>query len=194
MKHLCIACSWIMLSLLVACGPSNNIRLLPPTPPKTVVIPSPNAPRVTVVAFQDKRQDQSIIGIRRDKSAFVTSDNVSHWFSKVLAEELARHGLQVALALSVDEARKANPDYLVTGHITEAMLKESSAMEMTASLGVSYTLANRLKRLVQESPSNAQTRTSLPSGDVGDKLLLETLQGLTKSMAQKIIQAIFPKK
>ena len=43
--------------LLSACGPSNNVRLLPPPPLDASVLPAPNAPRVSVVTFADKRQD-----------------------------------------------------------------------------------------------------------------------------------------
>ena len=68
MKHLRIVLCVSLLALLAACGPSNNVRLLPPPPLDASVLPAPNAPRVTVVAFEDKRMDQTVIGTRRDNS------------------------------------------------------------------------------------------------------------------------------
>ena len=90
MKHLRIVLCVSLLALLAACGPSNNVRLLPPPPLDASVLPAPNAPRVTVVAFEDKRMDQTVIGTRRDNSAFVTTDNVAQWISKALADEVMR--------------------------------------------------------------------------------------------------------
>ena len=113
--------------LLSACGPSNNVRLLPPPPLDASVLPAPNAPRVSVVTFADKRTDQSALGVRRDNSAFVTSDDVAQWISRALADELARNGMQVTFALNVGQARSGNPDYLVTGQVDEAWLRETSA-------------------------------------------------------------------
>ena len=45
------------LALLVACGPSNNVRLMY-NPSTASVLPQPQAPRVTVVMFEDQRTDR----------------------------------------------------------------------------------------------------------------------------------------
>ncbi|MGE9984101.1 hypothetical protein [Desulfovibrio sp. SGI.169] len=180
--------------LLSACGPSNNVRLLPPPPLDASVLPAPNAPRISVVTFVDKRQDQSALGVRRDKSAFVTSDDVSQWISRALADELARNGMQVTFALNVNQARSGNPDYLVTGQVEEAWLREVSATDISTHLRVSYALANRQGRMMHESLNASQSRTGLPSGAAADNLMLETLRDLVKPMAQKIVQTIQGKK
>ena len=190
MKHLRIVLCVSLLALLAACGPSNNVRLLPPPPLDASVLPSPNAPRVTVVTFEDKRMDQSVIGTRRDNSAFVTTDNVSQWISKALADELARNGMQVSYSISVNEARKGNPDFLVTGQIDEANIRETSTTDMSTSLRANYVLANRQARIMRESLNASQSRTGLPSGSAADNLMLETLRDLVKPMAQKIVQTI----
>ena len=194
MKHLRIVLCVSLLALLAACGPSNNVRLLPPPPLDASVLPSPNAPRVTVVTFEDKRMDQTVVGTRRDNSAFVTSDNVAQWISKALADELARHGMQVSYSLSVNEARKGNPDFLVTGQIDEANIRETSTTDMSTSLRANYVLANRQARIMRESLNASQSRTGLPSGSAADNLMLETLRDLVKPMAQKIVQTIEAKK
>ncbi len=175
--------------LLAACGPSNNVRLLPP-PLDASVLPAPNAPRVSVVTFADQRQDQSALGVRRDKSAFVTGDDVPQWISRALADELARNGMQVTFALNVNQARSGNPDYLVTGKVDEVWLREASATDISSTLRVSYVLANRQGRLLRESLNASQSRSGLPSGAAADNLMLETLRDLVKPMAQKIVQAV----
>ena len=194
MKHLRIVLCVSLLALLAACGPSNNVRLLPPPPLDASVLPAPNAPRVTVVAFEDKRMDQTVIGTRRDNSAFVTTDNVAQWISKALADELARNGIQVSYSISVNEARKGNPDFMVTGQIDEANIRETSTTDMSTSLRANYVLANRQARILRESLNASQSRTGLPSGSAADNLMLETLRDLVKPMAQKIVQTIEAKK
>ena len=178
MKHLRIVLCVSLLALLAACGPSNNVRLLPPPPLDASVLPSPNAPRVTVVAFEDKRMDQTVIGTRRDNSAFVTTDNVAQWISKALADELARNGMQVSYSISINEARKGNPDFMVTGQIDEANIRETSTTDMSTSLRANYVLANRQARIMRESLNASQSRTGLPSGSAADNLMLETLRDL----------------
>ncbi|RRD70388.1 MULTISPECIES: hypothetical protein [unclassified Desulfovibrio] len=195
MKHFKIFVLFAVLTVLpAACGPGNTVRLLPLPRLENTVLPAPNAPHVTVVAFEDKRLDQSNIGTRRDRSAFVTSDIPSQWVSKALADELSRNGLQVSYALGVAEARKGNPDYLVLGQLTEAELREISATELTSSLRVDFSLSNRQARIVRESLHASQSRTGLPSGSAADNLMQDTLQDLVKPVARKIIQAIEGKK
>lgn len=84
-------------------------------------------------------------------------------------------------------------DYLVTGQVDEAWLRETSATDLATSLRVNYVLANRQGRLLRESLSSSQSRTGLPSGAAAENLMLETLRDLVKPMAQKIVQTIRPK-
>lgn len=196
MKHfrLVLGFSLLAVLLLTACGPSNNVRLLPPPPLDASVLPAPNAPRVSVVAFADKRADQTTLGVRRDKSAFVTGDDVAQWVSRALADELARNGLQVTYASTVAQARSGNPDYLVTGELDEAWLREPSTTELSTGLRVNYVLANRQGRILRESLNSGQSRTGLPSGSAAENLMLDTLRDLIKPMARKIVQAIEARK
>ncbi|WP_291440041.1 LPS assembly lipoprotein LptE [Desulfovibrio sp.] len=184
----------LLAFLATACGPANNVRLMPPPFMEGGVLPGPKAPRVTVVAFEDKRQDQTVIGSRRDNSAFVTSDSVTQWISKALADELARNGLQVSYADSVNQARAGNPDYLVTGDVDQVWLKENSATDLATNMRVNYALANRQGRIYSEALNASQSRTVMPLGSTADNLMLDTLRELIKPMAQKIVQAIEAKK
>lgn len=102
--------------------------------------------------------------------------------------------MQVTFALNVGQARSGNPDYLVTGQVDEAWLRETSATDLATSLRVNYVLANRQGRLLRESLSSSQSRTGLPSGAAAENLMLETLRDLVKPMAQKIVQTIQAKK
>ena len=113
---------------------------------------------------------------------------------QALADELARNGMQVSYSISVNEARKGNPDFLVTGQIDEANIRESSTTDMSTSLRANYVLANRQARILRESLNASQSRTGLPSGSAADNLMLETLRDLVKPMAHKIVQTIEAKK
>lgn len=184
-----------MLSLLLtACGPSNSVRLLSTPPLDASILPAPNAARVVVVSFKDKRDDTSALGARRDGSAFTASEDVALWVSRALADELARNALQVSFATNVNQARSANPDYLVTGRLEDVQLRETSATELGASLRAQFTLANRQGRILQETLNSSQSRSGLPSGAAADNLMLDTLQDLVKPMAAKIVQSIEARK
>lgn len=189
-----VLCLVLLAFLATACGPANSVRLLPPPFMEGAVLPGPKAPRVTVVAFEDKRQDLTTIGSRRDNTAFVTNDNVTQWISKALADELARNGLQVSYADSVNQARAGNPDYLVTGDVDQVWLQEKSATDLSTSMRVNYSVANRQSRIYSETLNASQSRTVMPMGSAADNIMLDTLRELIKPMAQKIVQAIEAKK
>ena len=184
----------LLAFLATACGPANSVRLLPPPFQEGVVLPGPKAPRVTVVAFDDKRQDMTVIGSRRDNTAFVTNDSVTQWISKALADELARNGLQVSYSDSVNQARAGNPDYLVTGDVDQVWLREKSATDLSTQMRVNYSVANRQSRIYKETLNASQSRTVMPTGSAADNIMLDTLRELIKPMAQKIVQAIEAKK
>ncbi len=184
----------LLAFLATACGPANSVRLLPPPFQEGAVLPGPKAPRVTVVAFDDKRQDMTVIGSRRDNTAFVTNDSVTQWISKALADELARNGLQVSYSDSVSQARAGNPDYLVTGDVDQVWLREKSATDLSTQMRVNYSVANRQSRIYKETLNASQSRTVMPTGSAADTIMLDTLRELIKPMAQKIVQAIEAKK
>ena len=184
----------LLAFLATACGPANSVRLLPPPFQEGAVLPGPKAPRVTVVAFDDKRQDMTVIGSRRDNTAFVTNDSVTQWISKALADELARNGLQVSYSDSLSQARAGNPDYLVTGDVDQVWLREKSATDLSTQMRVNYSVANRQSRIYKETLNASQSRTVMPTGSAADNIMLDTLRELIKPMAQKIVQAIEAKK
>ena len=184
----------LLAFLATACGPANSVRLLPPPFQEGAVLPGPKAPRVTVVAFDDKREDMTVIGSRRDNTAFVTNDSVTQWISKALADELARNGLQVSYSDSVNQARAGNPDYLVTGDVDQVWLREKSATDLSTQMRVNYSVANRQSRIYKETLNASQSRTVMPTGSAADNIMLDTLRELNKPMAQKIVQAIEAKK
>ena len=184
----------LLAFLATACGPANSVRLLPPPFQEGAVLPGPKAPRVTVVAFDDKREDMTVIGSRRDNTAFVTNDSVTQWISKALADELARNGLQVSYSDSVNQARAGNPDYLVTGDVDQVWLREKSATDLSTQMRVNYSVANRQSRIYKETLNASQSRTVMPTGSAADNIMLDTLRELIKPMAQKIVQAIEAKK
>lgn len=179
----------MVTALLAACGPGNVVRLLPP-PIQATNLPAPNAPSVSVVAFEDERLEPTAVGVRKDGAPFTTSGDASQWLSRALADELARGGLRVTFAASVSQARSGNPDYLVTGKISQIWLKETSTVEMSAQMRVTCTLANRKGKIWTETCNSSQSKGGLPSGSAADNLLLDTLRDLIKPLAQKIIQTI----
>ncbi|MDR3319532.1 MAG: hypothetical protein LBS77_00890 [Desulfovibrio sp.] len=186
--------SLLFILLLTACGPSNNVRLQPPPPLDATVLPAPNAPSVSIVTFADSRPDRTSLGVRRDNSAFVTSDNMVEWVSRALADELARNGMQVSYAATFKQVRNGNPDYIVTGDLNTLWLKETSATELSTELRITYNLVNRQKRILKDSFNSTQSRTGLPTSSAAETLLMDTMRDLIKPVARKIVQTIEGKK
>lgn len=183
----------LSLTLLSACGPSNEIHLLNVTPPKVSVLPKPNAPKVTVVEFKDSREE-TIIGQRRDASSFTSSDNPTLWLSHTLADALAKHGLQVSYTKSIEQARKGNPDYIVWGRLNKLWLKESSATNLETTIEAVVNLSNRQGRIMHEPSSVSESRGGLPSSSAAEVLLRSSMVDLVEPMAEKIATTIWKKK
>ncbi len=175
--------------LLSACGPSNTVRLLPLPQPGVSVLPAPNAPRISVVPFEDKRMDANL-GTRRDGSAFVATEDVAQWVSRGLADELTRAGLQVSYALTPGQARSGNPDYIITGKLEEVWIKEVSSTELTTGMRATYVLASRSGKVSSETLTSGQSRNGLPGGSVADDLMRQTMLDLVQPMAAKIKQTV----
>lgn len=173
---------------LAACGPGNSVKLLPPPPIAASSLPPPSAPSVSVVNFTESRQEPSVVGQRRDGSAFTTTGDVATWIARAVADELARKGFRVTFSTDARQARNSSPTYLLTGVVNEVWLKEVSATEMSAQMRVTCTLANKAGKLWTESCTSSQSRTSLPSGSNADQLLLDTLSDLLKPITEKIVQ------
>jgi uncharacterized lipoprotein YajG len=186
-----LSCLALTVALLAACGPSNTVRLLPPPSLEASMLPPANAPRLSVVLFADGREDRTALGVRRDGSAFEADGSLAQWVSNALAEALAHTGLQVSFATTVNEARKGNPDYLLTGELQEIWLRETSTTDITATMRIQYTLASREKKVLpRDSFSASQSRSGLPSKSKAEQLLLDTLNDLVNPTADKIFKTV----
>lgn len=172
------------LALLVACGPSNNVRLMY-NPSTASVLPQPQAPRVTVVMFEDQRPHQ-MIGERKDGSVFTSTSTVTDWISRSLADELARQGAQVSYAATQAQAQSGNPDYIVTGTVTDVWLKENSATNVTATIRATVKLASHKGVVYSENLTASQDRQFIPSSSAVESLLSDTLRDLLVPTAKKL--------
>ena len=176
--------SLTVLAMLAACGPSNNVRLLY-NPSSTSVLPQPQAPRVAVVMFEDQRPHQ-MIGERKDGSVFTSTSTVADWISRSLADELARQGIQVSYAGTLAQAQAGNPDYIVTGTITDVWLKENSATNVTATIRAMVNLANRKGIIYSENLTASQDKQFIPSSTAVESVLADTLRDLLVPAAKKL--------
>lgn len=194
MQKICFALLGLFFLSLTACGPGNNVQLLPAPPIEAASLPAPNAPSVSIVSFADKRLNPEVLGKRRDGSAFTTNNDVAQWLSRALADELARRGLRVTFAMNTAQARSGNPDYLVTGEIEQVWLSEISRVELSCQLRVKCSLANRKGRIWTETTNASQTHGGLLGGSATDALLQDTMHELIQPIAQKILTTVETKK
>ena len=172
------------LTLLAACGPSNNVRLIYNTNTSTV-LPLPGSPTVAVVMFNDQ-QTRQYIGERKAGSVFTASSTIADWFSRSLADELGRQGVQVSFAPTLEQARAAKPDYIVTGDITEVWLQEQSTTRVLCTIKAKVALSGKKGVVYSENLSSSQERQFIPSGSAVESLLSDTLRDLLVPTAKKI--------
>ena len=111
--------------------------------------------------FTDQRTRQ-YIGERKDGSVFTASSTIADWFSRSLADELGRQGVQVSFAPTLEQARAAKPDYIVTGDITDVWLQELSATRVQCTIKAKIALSNKKGVVYSENLSSSQERCSSP--------------------------------
>ncbi len=180
--------SLVFMLMLSACGPSDTVRLTYPEKDSSV-LPAPSAATVAIVLFADKRP-HTHLGMRKNNTTFASTVAVPEWISRSFADALSRHGLQVSYAESVDVARKANPQYIVTGTVNQAELQEISITELRSTIQVDVVLSNASGRILTESLSTSQNVTGIIVESTAEKLLRQTVQELIKPGVQKITQTI----
>ncbi len=185
MKILCIM---LITAFCAACGPNNSVPLSYPEE-KAGVLPAPDAPRVAVVIFDDKRT-QAHLGKRSDDTTFVGTSSVPEWMSRSFAEALRAKGLQVSFANSLSEAQNSGTAFIVSGVVREAVLTEVSVAELRASMQAEITMRSSKGILMKESLSASQSETGLISTSTATHLLQNTVQELLRPGVNKVAEVI----
>ena len=118
--------------------------------------------------------------------ASTSGTTIADWFSRSLADELGRQGVQVSFASTLEQARAANPTYIVTGTITDVWLQEQSATRVQCTIKAKVALSNKKGVLYSENLSSTQERQFIPSASAIESLLSDTLKDLLVPAAKKI--------
>lgn len=180
----------LLCVLLTACGPGNTVRLMYTPPAAGAVLPSPGAPTVTVVIFDDQRPQPTVVGIKRDGASISPNAQVADWVARSLSDELARQGLQVSYATTLSQAKAAKPDYIVTGVVREVWLKETNPTQMDVVIRVSINVAGAKGNIYTETLSATQDRQGLPTESAAENLLSDALRNILGPASQKIAEKI----
>lgn len=175
---------------LAACGPGNTVRLMYSTPAKGVVLPSPGAPTVTVVIFDDQRPQPTVVGVKRDGASISPNAQVVDWVARSLSDELARQGLQVSYATTLSQAKAARPNYIVTGVVREIWLKEVNPTQMDVSVRLTVNVAGQAGNIYSETLSSVQDKQGLLTEATGEKLLSDALKNVLVPASEKIAAKI----
>jgi len=178
----------VVLFVLSACSPSSTVRLLY-RPADAPQIPAPTAPSISVVQLKDVRSN-SYIGVRRDNTPFIPNGTVPDWVTRSLADELTRQGLRVTYAQTLEAARVAQPQYILTGELQEVWIRENSSTDMTANIQAFISVTGYRGKLVNEGVTSSLSKQGLPGRTVAEDLLYNTVQELVQSVANKTQQAI----
>ncbi|MBR3880297.1 MAG: hypothetical protein IKJ34_01690 [Mailhella sp.] len=180
------SCAVMMLAvfMLSGCLAKNEVRLLYDAPGANIV-PLATAPRVVVVQFEDKRSTADI-GVRKDGTAFQSSASVASWVTQALADELARQGIQVSVALSMVQAEGSKPDYIVAGTVDKVWLSEKNISSYQAEIRIQTRLQGGTQPEVTRTFIANQEKAGIP----GAKLAEETLSGTLKDVLAGAASAI----
>lgn len=181
-----LALTLVTLTLLAACGPSNNVRLIYNTN-TSAVLPLPGSPSVAVVMFNDERTRPVHRGTARTAPVFPPPAPPSPTGSAARSPtNSGRQGVQVSFASTLEQARAANPTYIVTGTITDVWLQEQSATRVQCTIKAKVALSNKKGVLYSENLSSTQERQFIPSASAIESLLSDTLKDLLVPAAKKI--------
>ena len=170
---------------LAGCMPKNDAVSLTYALDGASVIPDHTAPRVVVAKFEDRR-GRTDIGVRRDGTALSPASDVAEWVSQSLADALARTGLQVSVAPSLEQAQVGRPDAVVTGVVERAWLAEQSIGTCQAAVRIQTTLHRDLQADMTRNFSSQQERKGIP----GQKLIEETLASTLGDAAANAAETI----
>ncbi len=173
-----------LLLSLAACGPGNTVRLVY-APVGEPLLPQPDAPRVTVVKFDDKRSQQAV-GVLRNGASIAPGSTVADWAARSLGDELTRLGPQVSYSPTRAAAKAAGAPFTVTGVVHEVWLKEVNPAVMTAAVRLTVTLTGKDGTIYAENLSSTQERTGMASSSAAESLLADTLRDVLLPAAQKI--------
>ena len=180
----------VALFVLSACGPSSTVRLLHRPADASQILAS-TAPSVSVVQLKDVRT-QSYIGVRRDNTPFIPNDAVAEWVTRSLADALARQGLRVTYAQTLEAARASQspPQYILMGELQELWIQESSSTAISASVKAFISVTGHKGRLINEGVTSTLSKQGLPASSAAEELLYNTVQDMVQSVARKTQQAI----
>ena len=170
---------------LAGCMPKDNAVNLIYAPDGAFVIPDHTAPRVVVAKFEDQR-GRTDIGVRRDGTALAAASDVAEWVSQSLADALARTGLQVSVAPSLQMAEVGRPDAIVTGVVERAWLEEQSLGSCQASIRIQASLHRDYRPDVTRNFSSQQERKGIPGMKLIEGTLASTLEDAVFNAAEFI--------
>ncbi len=171
---------------LQACAPSSMVNLKY-SKADSQFIPSPDAPRISVVLFEDRRSN-AYLGQKNDGSFYSATSLVAEWVSKAVADELSLLGPQVSYAGTVNEALAAQPNYIVTGKVLDVWVKENNLASYSANIRVEFSLMRGNAVIYTETLQSSQESTSLPDKTRVEELLNATLKDVAGVAASKIYE------
>lgn len=183
-KSKLLSVALLMLFVLLGCTPGNMVRLTYQAS-DTKVLPSPDAPRIAFVLFSDQRPEISV-GAKKDGTKFEAITPVTDWVTRAIADELSRMGAQVSLAQTLEQAKAAKPNYIVTGTISEVWVKEISTTNYSATIRLQFNLANQNTTIYSENLMSNQESSGLPKQDLVDNLLASVMRDIAGVSAAKI--------
>ncbi len=172
---------------LTGCASQDSVRLLY-NPSAPAALPTPTAPTVAVVQFEDMRGREEI-GVKRNGAAFRAMSPVADWVSRSLADEIRRTGPQVSYAESLQQAQAGRPDFLVTGRVDEVWIKETGPASCTATVRIFVSMANPRGMVYQQNLMSTQEKTGLPGSGMVEGVLTDALREVLNVAADQIAKA-----
>ena len=182
-KVFTISSAFCFLLLLLGCAQQTIV----PLTYQPVSLPVSGCPHtLTVMPFEDAREETMSIGLTAQGRPFYPEDFVEDWFSTALTQQLRSVGCTVKPGL------RDNPhgENLIQGKINTAFLRQHSRSEYTVSLGMTLILKQNTTKVYEEQFSVELQKWILPKQDAPSLFLQEALQEIMRSAVPKLLDAV----
>lgn len=181
---------FFLLALVLLSGCARSDLTLKYVSPPPEVFPQAGSTQVCVVRTEDGRSSRNL-GSRSDGSGFSTSSDVEGWVSHALAAELARQGVAVTTANSVEEAKARGAKVILRSRIDEISLNEASSISYSCSMRLYAELLDQHgAAFFQNTFTSSISKQVVPMPGVAEDILKEALEELVRPAGARVAQKV----
>ena len=165
--------------IIIGCASKNTIDLRYHA--VGVDIP-PCKSSVAVVNFEDER-DSIAIGQKGDGQSLYGEPVATEWISQALVQELKLSGCDAAYH---EKSADFGTDYIITGEVKEAFLKQESISSFVAKMKLRIVIHKGKAKVLDKEFSSTRSKKTFPTSGAYSEVLSELLQGIMREVVPDV--------